>query len=146
MPSTPSSLPDRDALLALATVAHEQLADDPRGALLRVHATAPVAECLGWKSLEGVHPVDALLGFVAPDDWRAIGVCITGRAHSPRGTEAVTLTLLVDRAGATASVLQRGAALELLPGRPDGGWPTPAAVPSACRPHRRRGRHWCCGR
>lgn len=127
MPSTPSSFPGRDALLAQATAAHEQLADDPRGALLRVHETAPVAECLGWTSLEGVHPVDALLGFVAPDDWRAIGVCTTGRAHSPHGTEVVTLTLLVDRAGATASVLQRGGALEVLPGRPDG------MVADACR-------------
>jgi hypothetical protein len=127
MLSTPSPFRGPDALVALATAAHEQLADDPRGALLRVHETAPVAECLGWKSLEGVHPVDALLGFVAPDDWRAIGVCTTGRAHSPRGTEAVTLTLLVDRAGATASVLQRGGALEVLPGRPDG------MVADACR-------------
>jgi hypothetical protein len=127
MPSTPSPFRGPDALVALATAAHDQLADDPRGALLRVHETAPVAECLGWKSLEGVHPVDALLGFVAPDDWRAIGVCTTGRAHSPRGTEAVTLTLLVDRAGGTASVLQRGGALEVLPGRPDG------MVADACR-------------
>jgi hypothetical protein len=127
MPSIPSPVPGRDALVALATAAHEQLADDPRDALLRMHETAPVAECLGWKSLEGVHPVDALLGFVAPDDWRAIGVCTTGRALSPGGTEAVTVTLLVDRAGTAASVLQRGGALEVLPGRPDG------MVADACR-------------
>jgi hypothetical protein len=127
MPSIPSSSVGPDALLSLALSAHEQLADDPRGALLRVHASTPVAGGLRWWSLDHVHPVEALLGFVAPRDWRAIGVCSTGRAHSPRGTEAVTVTLLVDRAGATASVLQRGRALEVLPGRPDG------VVADACR-------------
>jgi hypothetical protein len=127
MPSTPSPHPGHDALVALATIAHEHLADDPRGALLRLHDGQITTECLGWLSLDGAHPLDVLAGFVAPDDWRAIGVCATGRAHEPAGTSEVTFTLLVDRGGATASLLQRGGELEVLPGRPDG------LVADACR-------------
>ncbi len=127
MPSTPSRIPDPDALLALATLAIEQLAGDPRGALLRVHETADDTDCLAWLPLQGAHPLDALLGYVAPADWWAIGVCAPGRAHSPDGSDDVTVALLVDRAGATASLLQRGDAREVLPGRPDG------VLADACR-------------
>ena len=127
MPSTPSPSPDRDALLALATLANEQLAGDSGGALLRIHQAASGADCLAWLPLHGAHPLEALLGYVAPPEWWAIGVCAPGRAHSVDGTDDVTATLLVDRAGATASILQRGDDREVLPGRPDG------VLADACR-------------
>ena len=127
MPSTPSPSPDRDALLALATLANEQLAGDAGGALLRVHQAASGADCLAWLPLHGAHPLEALLGYVAPPEWRAIGVCAPGRAHSADGTDDVTATLLVDRAGATASILRRGDDREVMPGRPDG------VLADACR-------------
>lgn len=127
MPSTPSPSPDRDALLALATMAAEQLAGDSGGALLRVHEAASGADCLAWLPLQGAHPLEALLGYVAPPEWWAIGVCAPGRAHSADGTDDVTATLLVDRTGATASILQRGDDREVLPGRPDG------VLADACR-------------
>jgi hypothetical protein len=57
------------------------------------------------------HPVDALMGTVAPDDWSAIGVVATGRARRlDRPTAAmvpVLVVLLVDRSGAAVSLLPR---------------------------------------
>ena len=70
------------------------------------------------------------MGFVAPPDWRAVGVCTAGLAHRPGSTAPVRITLLVDRGGASASVLHHdegAAGVEVLPGRSEG------IVADACR-------------
>lgn len=124
MRPSPPPHPDADVLAALVRVADEALDDD---AVLRVHDTAPAAGSLAWTPLEGVHPLDVLLGAVAPPHWRAIGVRARGIAAGPDGTDDVVVTLLVDRSGAAASTMRRGDAVVPLPGRPDG------MVADACR-------------
>lgn len=128
------------------------------GALVRVvsRAGAPVGQ-LAWLPLAGRHPLDLLLGFVAPDDWTAVGVCCSARAYgldapgaeAARGAgtgsdpaagsasqaaqgpapapAAVRITMLLDRDGASAGLLRRGDEVIPLPGNPEG------TVADACR-------------
>jgi hypothetical protein len=95
--------------------------------MLRVCEPTAGRDCLGWLSLDHQHPVGALAGFVAPARWRALGVCVPGRAHAGGWSDDVAVTLLVDRAGASASLLRRAGRVEVLPGRPEG------ALADACR-------------
>lgn len=107
------------------------------GAILRVSDLAPEAEAFTWFPLDGAHPLELLLGFVAPPHWRAVGVSCAGHAHrlDPGGMvrpaaaehDAVTVTVLIDRSGAAAGVLRRAGAVTELPGRPEG------VVADACR-------------
>jgi hypothetical protein len=131
-PSTPS--PD-GPLMALVRAADAELATNtPGGAILRV-IDSPDAE-LAWFPLEGAHPLDHLLGFVAPPHWRALGVSCAGRAHRldtagrvrrQRDSPAVTVTHLVDRSGDTAGLMRQRDEVTALPGRADG------VVADACR-------------
>ncbi len=125
MPST-ARTPDRDALLALATLATSSW-PTTLGAPCSASTRRPRAECLAWMSLAGRPPARRPPRLRRPG--RVVGHrrVRTGRAHSPDGADDVTVTLLVDRAGATASVLQRGDEREVLPGRPDG------VLADACR-------------
>jgi hypothetical protein len=122
----PAGDPDGDDAGARATSA----------ALLRV--TAPDAHPpgeLAWCPLDERHPLDLLMGFVAPPHWWALGVSCHGLAHrvdeghvvraatSPR----VRITVLIDRAGGGAGLMRRGEQLIPLPGPPDG------VVADACR-------------
>lgn len=118
---------DPSELLTLARVADAHLAADPRGTMLRVREPAAGRDCLAWLALDHRHPVSALRGFVAPADWRALGVCVPGRAHGSGWSDDVAVTLLVDRAGASASLLRRAGRVEVLPGRPEG------ALADTCR-------------
>jgi hypothetical protein len=128
--------------MALVTAADADLSSaGVDGAILRLSDLPPVAESFTWFPLEGAHPLEVLLGFVAPRHWRALGVSCAGRAqrldvagrhrHGAAGAaaepDAVTVTLLVDRAGAAAGLMRRGDEVTPLPGRPDG------AVADACR-------------
>jgi hypothetical protein len=76
--------------------------------LVRVRAAAGDPELeLGFCPLEpGAHPLEALVGFVAPPDWTAIGVACTGKArHLDHRAVAVPVAIvqLVARSGAWAS-------------------------------------------
>jgi hypothetical protein len=109
----------------------------PTGALLRVSATdADTPGELAWFPIDPIHPLDLLLGFVAPTHWWALGVSSCGRQHpidddgrvvrsasSPR----VRITVLIDRSGGGAGLLRRGGERTALPGPPDG------TVGDACR-------------
>jgi hypothetical protein len=66
---------------------------------------------LGFKPIEG-HPLDSLLGFTAPAEWVALGVCAEGWAASmdsgqrpsqSKGRMRIRNTTLVGRGGAVAS-------------------------------------------
>jgi hypothetical protein len=107
------------------------------GALLRVSAADahPPGE-LACFPIDSDHPLDLLLGFVAPRHWWALGVATDGRAHrigddgrvarspaSPR----VRITVLIDRSGDGAGLLRQGDELTPMPGPPDG------MVADACR-------------
>ncbi|HEX6235759.1 MAG TPA: hypothetical protein VFZ68_01115 [Acidimicrobiales bacterium] len=68
--------------LARAVDATAADASPDDGALVRVVSQpgAPTGQ-LAWLPLAGRHPLDLLLGFVAPVDWTAVGVCCSGRAY-----------------------------------------------------------------
>ena len=109
----------------------------PASALLRVSApdAHPPGE-LTWFPIDPVHPLDLLLGFVAPAHWSALGVSSCGLQHqlgddgrAVRGADPprVRITVLLDRSGRGAGLLRRGAGLTALPGPPEG------TVADACR-------------
>jgi len=120
-----------DATLA-ATGGHA-----PESALLRVSvADADPPGELAWFPIDPIHPLDLLLGFVAPVHWWAVGVSSCGRQHPissdghvvrSAGSPRVRITVLIDRSGGAASLLRQGDERTALPGPPDG------TVADACR-------------
>jgi hypothetical protein len=109
----------------------------PSGALLRVSApdAHPPGE-LACYPIDPIHPLELLLGFVAPVHWWALGLSSSGLQHhvgddgrvmrsadSPR----VRITVLIDRSGEGAGLLRRGDVLTAMPGPPEG------TVADACR-------------
>jgi hypothetical protein len=125
VPSCPSPLPA--ALRQVALHLDRALADTPPGGAMALFlagppptAEAPGAGTLGLLDLQGLHPAEALLGFVAPDPWWAMGTYCSGRAlgvdpacgyvarrgRRPRG-RPVRLVSLVARSGAGAGALRR---------------------------------------
>ncbi len=105
MPTSPSarsaSPPDAPALRPLA----EALAEEPGGGwLVRV-----IGSEVGLQPLDGAHPVDRLTGFVAPSEWQVLGIVVNGTASHPDGgggRRRVRLVYLLDRSGASASVIR----------------------------------------
>src|SRR5947209_4028392 len=66
---------------------------------------------IGFKDIEG-HPLNSLLGFTAPEEWLALGVCAEGWAASmdagcrpskAKGRMRMRSTVLVTRDGGVAS-------------------------------------------
>jgi hypothetical protein len=109
----------------------------PTGALLRVSVSEanPPGE-LACYPIDPVHPLDLLLGFVAPAHWWALGVSSRGLQHPVAGggrvvrsaeSPGVRITVLIDRSGRGAGLLRRADGLTALPGPPEG------AVADACR-------------
>jgi hypothetical protein len=91
---------------------------------------------LAWFPIDPIHPLDLLLGFVAPAHWSALGVSSCGRQHPIGGdgrvvrsasSPRVRITVLIDRSGGAATLLRRGDERTALPGPPDG------TVADACR-------------
>ncbi len=71
--------------------------------IIRVTRTGEVA----IRSLDGAHPYDALVGFVAPADWEVFGVIAPGNgASAERGRCRVRVVYLIDRDGTVASILR----------------------------------------
>lgn len=108
--------------------------------LLRVitDPAAPDEIELGLLALPaGGHPTDALLGFVAPPEWAAVGAVSTGHQRSPDEPEQepvpVRVTYLLDSAGRAACLLSA-----LAPGgapahRRRVEEPLDGGLPDACR-------------
>jgi hypothetical protein len=106
-------------------------------AILRVASLgAEGPDDLAWFPLEGGHPLDVLLGFVAPDHWVALGVSTPGHAHPvgddgrvDRSTDPspIRVTVLFDRSGRAAGRLRQSGEVAALPGSPEG------VVADACR-------------
>ena len=129
----PPGCQERAGLVALATAADAELAEHRiDGALIRV---APDGT-LSWRSLHGAHPLQVLVGFVAPPEWAAIGVSNAGWAHPLDATgrprrrpdaPSVQVTVLFSRSGVAAGVLRKAAGVSELPDPPEG------VVADACR-------------
>lgn len=126
--------PTRDQLLSLLRRADAEVAaGGGDGAVLRV-TDLPGSRALAWFPLDGAHPLDLLLRFVAPPHWQALGVSVPGWAHrldDPGRARAesppVTVTVMVHRTGVAAGLIRQGDRLAAMPGPPDG------VVPDACR-------------
>ena len=83
--------------------------------LVRVEAcTGPDDIELGFKNIDG-HPLETLMGFTAPREWSALGVCAEGWAASTdsgcrpsqaKGRMRMRTTVLVSRDGPVASGLR----------------------------------------
>jgi hypothetical protein len=132
--------PDRPGALGLAAcvdMADAALAPTSDAAIPRVASLgADGPDELAWFPLEGGHPLDVLLGFVAPDHWAALGVSTPGHAHPvgddgrvARSTDPspIRVTVLFDRSGRAAGRLRQGGEVAALPGSPEG------VVADACR-------------
>lgn len=94
--------------------------------LLRVVDTPSEVE-VARRPLAVNHPLEALLGFTAPDRWRAIGLSGPGRAvplgpaaDDTHSTPIVAFTVLLDRSGQGAGVMQSEESVMHLPGPPEG--------------------------
>jgi hypothetical protein len=84
---------------------------------------------IGFKNIEG-HPLDSLLGFTAPAEWLALGVCAEGWAASldagcrpsqAKGRMRMRSTMLVTRHGDVASGMRlAGEEFKLMPGEGEG--------------------------
>jgi hypothetical protein len=133
--------PDRPSAVNLAACVDEADAalapTTSDGAILRVATLgADGPDDLAWFPLDGGHPLDVLLGFVAPDHWMALGVSTPGHAH-PVGDDGrvvrsadpspIRVTVLFDRSGRAAGRLRQGGEVAALPGSPEG------VVADACR-------------
>jgi hypothetical protein len=90
---------DVSFLNALSDSLCEVIAGGGDGFLVHLVA-APDGHDVGTKPLEGVAPVDLLMGTVAPDNWWALGVAVGGwvRPMGPNGQ-------IGDRAGRAANVV-----------------------------------------
>jgi len=81
---------------------------------------------VGWHPIDADDPIDALLGFVAPAGWHAIGIVSTGRARpldddglprsvlrpsrrAPRAPEPARVVLAIARSGMSLSRVRVGA-------------------------------------
>jgi len=132
---TPSS-PLHSPLLALARRATAQIreASAQTAILWRTQAHPDI---LAWVPLAGAHPLDLLLGFVAPEHWISIGVSGAGSARALDGAGRlrpgpglgqVFVTVLVDRSAATSTLIRRGEGEPTtVPEEPEG------VVADACR-------------
>ena len=148
--------PDHDTLLGFARQADAEIsAAGVNGAVLHVNGLAPVDTCFRWSPLDGAHPLDLLLGFVAPPHWRALGVSCVGLSRRlDRGAGGgggvsgaggagcdlphvvfdaaaeptpVAVTVLLDRSGDVAAVIRQADRVTAMREAPEG------VVADACR-------------
>ena len=113
--ATPLSSPlvhEEPSLARIASVIHRATTDGPTARLVYVRTDPDDATLdLGfWEIPPGVgHPIEPLVGFVAPEAWDAIGLISTGRLrHLDRpdaDPQPTVSTVLLHRDGTSASVI-----------------------------------------
>jgi hypothetical protein len=125
--SVPSA-PTRPSLGSIAESIHHAVVDDPVARVVSV-CWDPAQESvrLGfWDVPPGpLHPIDPLVGFVAPTEWDAVGLVSTGRLRRldtrSGAADQVLTTVLLPRAGeATSTVGPIGGPTQTLEGTPEG--------------------------
>ena len=119
------------SLVELAHLVDDAHVDHPSDvAFYVVHEPPDIV--LGLHALEpDLHPCAVLAGFEAPEAWDAFGVRVHGTARfldePDRPPEPIVSTFVLDRSGASASLLRRGDDVTELPG------PAVGRVPDLCR-------------
>ncbi|MGN6696143.1 MAG: hypothetical protein ACTHN0_18330 [Aquihabitans sp.] len=109
---SPAVTSDPPSLARIADIVHEATTDRPVARIvhLRLDATEETLD-LGFWDVPPVtpHPMEPLVGFVAPPTWDAIGLVSTGQLRNiadPAGPAAASLsTVLLHRNGTAASVI-----------------------------------------
>lgn len=132
--------PHHEPLMSLVTATEAALAAaGVDGAIIHLSALPPGDPGLRWFPLEGSHPLDLLLGFLAPPHWRALGASFpssarylddTGHLVAPDAggrPDDVTVTVLLDRSGGAVELMRRGDVVAPLPDPPQG------EIADACR-------------
>lgn len=112
-PSPTSSLvSDQPSLARLARLIHQATTDDPVTRVVYVeHAPAAEASDLGFWDVPQIlpHPVDPLIGWIAPSSWDAVGLISSGRLRHldqpDRAPERTLSTFLLGRDGTSASAI-----------------------------------------
>ncbi len=111
-PPSPPLATEEPSLASIAQVVHRATTDDPVARVVTVRSDPDATELsLGFWDVPEVplHPIEPLVGFVAPTSWNAIGLISTGRLrHLDRldAAPARTLsTVLLHRDGTAASVI-----------------------------------------
>jgi hypothetical protein len=100
-----------DHLEAIARLLHDALPTDAPPHAVFVAPDGPDGFGLGLHPLlpVGPHPLDALVGFRAPDAWEAFGVAGTGRAHvleaGAAPPSATRIAYLLTRCGTQVAVI-----------------------------------------
>lgn len=111
-PLPPPPTTELPSLAQIAGIVHHAAADDPANRVVHLHIAHETETFdLGFWDPPPVadHPMEPLVGFVAPDAWDAIGVVCTGRLRhlDTPGTEPerTLSTVLLHRDGSAASVI-----------------------------------------
>ncbi|MCU1371253.1 MAG: hypothetical protein JWO77_2447 [Ilumatobacteraceae bacterium] len=110
-PSPPLST-DPPSLERIASVIHAATEDDPvaRIASIRLDASTETLDLGFWDVPPGPgHPIEPLVGFVAPAEWHAVGLTSSGRLHHldrpGQEAERALSTVLLGRDGGAASII-----------------------------------------
>lgn len=109
---SPSVATDPPSLADIASVVHRTTSDRPVARIVHVRLSSEdEALDLGFWDVPpvGTHPIEPLVGFLAPASWDAIGLISTGRLRhldAPAGAATRSLsTVLLHRDGTAASVI-----------------------------------------
>ncbi len=127
-PPSPALVNEEPSLARTASILHRSATDGPVARVVYVQ-TNPVEETLDlgfWDVPPGPgHPVEPLVGFVAPQTWSAIGLISSGRLrHLDRPSEdphAVQSTVLLHRDGTAAGIIGAGDGAEVVLEEPPQG-------------------------
>ena len=111
-PLSPSVPTERPSLSSLASSVHRAVVDDPVARVVFVSFDdAGETVDLGFWDVPDLpmHPIDPLVGFVAPESWHALGLISTGKLRSldqpPAPPEATVSVVLLGRDGTTCSAV-----------------------------------------
>ena len=122
--SEPITIDKLEGLTALVDARAEERGWNEGHFLVNIVGVDAEGVDVGFKDIEG-HPLNSLLGFTAPDEWLALGVCAEGWAASldagcrpsqAKGRMRMRTTMLVTRDGQEASGMRiAGEAFKLMP-------------------------------
>ena len=112
LPSSPIPLAERPSLATLAESVHRAVVDDPVALILFIqYDERQEAVDVGFWDVPDLplHPIDPIVGFVAPAAWDAMGLISTGRLRrldAPgEEPEATVSVVLLGRDGSASSVI-----------------------------------------
>lgn len=125
VPPTPSAAPSgggRPTVADLAELVHQAAVPLGRDLVVVVRTPADHLDLALWPVPPGPSPTEVLIGWRPEPGARAVGLVSSGREHGPDRQGPVTLTVLAERGGASATVLERPGRPPLTLVEPPQGW------------------------